>query len=207
MTLSNLMQLKLTGAATVIALFAAGAMAQTTETPEEPSAVDSPVTAFSTGEVIGGEAEGDSYVGNTHGDWEMVCVRIPDEEDPCQMYQLLRDAEGNATAEISMFPLPAGQEAVAGATILTPLETLLTAQLVMQVDGGAAKRYPFTFCTAIGCIARVGFTGQEIDAFRRGARATWTLVPVAAPDQTVDLNMSLIGFTAAFTELSEQVPE
>lgn len=207
MTLSNLMQLKLTGAAAVIALFAAGAMAQTTETSEEPSAVDSPVTALSTGEVIGADAEGDSYVGNTHGDWEMVCVRIPDEEDPCQMYQLLRDAEGNATAEISMFPLPAGQEAVAGATILTPLETLLTAQLVMQVDGGAAKRYPFTFCTAIGCIARVGFTGQEIDAFRRGAKATWTLVPVAAPDQTVDLNMSLIGFTAAFTELSEQVPQ
>lgn len=208
MTLSNFTHLKLTGAVAAFALFAAGAIAQTTETaPEEPAAVDSPITGLSTGEVIGAEGDGESYVGNTHGDWEMVCVRIPDEDDPCQMYQLLRDAEGNATAEISMFPLPAGQEAVAGATILTPLETLLTAQLVMQVDNGAAKRYPFTFCTAIGCIARVGFTGAEIDAFRRGARATWTLVPVAAPDQTVDLNMSLIGFTAAFTELSAQLPE
>jgi len=209
MTVSNLTQLKLTGAAAVFALFTAGAIAQTTETdtPEEPSATDSPLTGLSTGEVIGADTEGESYVGNTHGDWEMVCVRIPDEEDPCQMYQLLRDGEGNATAEISMFPLPAGQDAVAGATILTPLETLLTAQLVMQVDSDTAKHYPFTFCTAIGCIARVGFTEEEIAAFRRGATATWTLVPVAAPDQTVDLNMSLIGFTAAFTELSEQVPE
>jgi invasion protein IalB len=121
------------------------------------------------------------------------------------MYQLLRDGEGNATAEITVFPLPPGQEAAAGATILTPLDTLLTAQLVMQVDTGDAKRYPFTFCTAIGCIARVGFTSSEVDAFRRGARATWSLVPVAAPDQIVDLNMSLIGFTAAFAELNEQL--
>ena len=108
-------------------------------------------------------------------------MRAEEGEDPCQMYQLLRDADGNATAEITMFPLPPGEQAVAGATILTPLETLLTAQLVMQVDGGAAKRYPFTFCTAIGCIARVGFTAAEVDAFRGGAEATWQLVPVAAP--------------------------
>ncbi len=192
---------KWAGLAAVLALMGSAAQAQTTD------ATDSPVTALSTGEVIGQEGEGETYVGNTHGDWEMVCVRIPDEPDPCQMYQLLRDAEGNATAEISLFPLPPGQEAVAGATILTPLETLLTAQLVMQIDGGAAKRYPFTFCTAIGCIARVGFTASEVDAFRRGALATWSLVPVAAPDQTVDLNMSLMGFTAAFAEASEQLAE
>ncbi|WP_084657699.1 invasion associated locus B family protein [Natronohydrobacter thiooxidans] len=201
---------RLTGAAAILALFAAQASAQGTEepaAPEPPAAAESPAMALSTGEIIGDSPDGESYVGNTHGDWEMVCVRIPDEEDPCQMYQLLRDGEGNATAEISLFPLPEGQDAVAGATILTPLETLLTAQLVMQVDGGSAKRYPFTFCTAIGCIARVGFTGEEIDAFRRGAAATWSLVPVAAPDQIVELNMSLIGFTAAFTELAEQLPQ
>ncbi len=178
-------------------LLAAPASAQTDEAAENPA------LGLSTGEVLTPDAEGDSYVGATHGDWELVCVRVPDEADPCQMYQLLRDAEGNATAEISIFPLPEGGEAAAGATILTPLETLLTAQLVKQVDGGEAKRYPFTFCTAIGCIARVGFTGAEVDAFRRGANATWSLVPVAAPDQRVDLNMSLMGFTAAFNELSE----
>ena len=184
---------------------AAIALCGTTLGAQTSDAVDSPLTGLSTGEVISPDGDGDSYVGNTHGDWELVCVRVADEPDPCQMYQLLRDGEGNATAEITIFPLPSGQEAVAGATILTPLETLLTAQLVKQVDGGAAKRYPFTFCTAIGCIARVGFTAEEVDAFRRGARATWTLVPVAAPDQTVDLDMSLIGFTAAFAELTEQL--
>lgn len=171
----------------------------------QTAADDSPLTGLSTGEIISPDGDGDSYVGNTHGDWELVCVRLADEPDPCQMYQLLRDGEGNATAEITIFPLPPGGEAVAGATILTPLETLLTAQLVKQVDGGDTKRYPFTFCTAIGCIARVGFTAAEVDSFRRGARATWSLVPVAAPDQVVNLDMSLIGFTAAFAELTEQM--
>lgn len=179
---------------------ASAAMAQTT------TATDSPITTLSTGEVLGEEMGDGSYIGNTHGDWELVCVENPEGDDPCQMYQLLRDGEGNATAEITMFPLPPGQEAAAGATILTPLETLLTAQLIMQVDGGSAKRYPFTFCTVVGCIARVGFTAEEVDAFRRGAEAVWQVVPVAAPDQPIDLTMSLAGFTAAFNELSEQLP-
>ncbi|PZX48156.1 invasion protein IalB [Roseinatronobacter thiooxidans] len=192
--------IKTTMAAAAFTLSASSLFAQTSE------AADSPLTGLSTGEIITQEND-ESYVGNTHGDWELVCVRIPDEQDPCQMYQLLRDGEGNATAEITVFPLPPGQEAAAGATILTPLDTLLTAQLVMQVDNGDAKRYPFTFCTAIGCIARVGFTAAEVDAFRRGATATWSLVPVAAPDQVVNLNMSLIGFTAAFAELNEQLGE
>lgn len=195
MTIHRLANLPLIGAFAIGMGFAFAASAQEAETVN-------PLNVLSTGEVIGEEGAGENYVAETHGDWEIVCVRTPDEADPCQMYQLLRDSEGNATAEISLFPLPAAGEAVAGATILAPLETLLTAQLVMQVDGGAAKRYPFTFCTAIGCIARVGFTASEIDAFRRGAQATWTLVPVAAPDATVDLNMSLIGFTAGFADLS-----
>lgn len=174
------------------------AMAQ--DTGGQPQALE-----LSTGEVIGNTGSDESYTGATHGDWELVCMRAEEGEDPCQMYQLLRDTDGNATAEITLFPLPSGQQAVAGATILTPLETLLTAQLVMQVDDGAAKRYPFTFCTAIGCVARVGFTAAEVDAFRGGAEATWQLVPVAAPDQTVDLNMSLIGFTAAFNDLTDDL--
>jgi invasion protein IalB len=190
---------KTTALAAAFAIYGMGLAAQTEQ------ASDSPLAGLSTGEVINTDGEGESYIGTTHGDWELVCVRLADEQDPCQMYQLLRDSEGNATAEITIFPLPPGQEAAAGATILTPLETLLTAQLIMQVDEGSAKRYPFTFCTAIGCIARVGFTAEEIDSFRRGASALWQLVPVAAPDQVVELSMSLSGFTAAFAELSEQL--
>lgn len=189
------------------AVLALPAQSQTEPAAPEEGVADLPLGGLSTGEVLTDDVDGESYIGATHGDWELLCVRVPDADDPCQMYQLLRDSEGNPTAEITLFPLPPGQEAFAGATILTPLETLLTAQLVKQVDGGAAKRYPFTFCTAIGCIARVGFTEEEVTSFRRGAEAVWTIYPVAAPDQPVELSMSLMGFTAAFTELQEQLAE
>lgn len=145
---------------------------------------------------------GQPYVAATHGDWEQKCIKTADGKDPCQIYQLLKDAEGNSVAEVSMFALPAGQEAAAGATIIVPLETLLTAQLTIKVDSGAAKRYPFTWCSPIGCVARVGFTAAEVAGFKKGNKATLTIVPVVAPDQKVDLDMSLSGFTAGYDAVS-----
>ncbi len=154
-----------------------------------------------TGLSLGDDGEpgvGDVYVREAFTDWELRCERVESGEDPCQLYQLLEDQEGNAVAEISMFALPEGAEAAAGATIVTPLMTLLTEQLTLSVDNGQSKRYPFSWCSAIGCIARVGFTEAEVQAFRRGNAAHLAIVPAAAPDQSVDLEVSLAGFTAGF---------
>lgn len=196
--------------ATVVAL-GAPALAQTTETPaQEAPAQETPavpveqVGDLNTGEPVGGEpGVGGAYVAEVFGDWSLRCVRTESGEDPCQLYQLLRDQSGNAVAEISMFPLPEGQQAVAGATIITPLETLLTEQLTLRIDGGQAKRYPFTFCAPVGCVSRVGFLAAEVDAFRRGREATVRIVPAAAPDQEVILTVSLTGFTAGFNKVVE----
>ena len=91
----------------------------------------------------------------------------------------------------------------AGATIITPLETLLTAQVTLSVDDGQPRRYPFTWCSEVGCFSRVGFTEAEVGQFRRGAEATLTIRPVAAPEQTVDLSVSLTGFTAGYEAVTE----
>ncbi len=152
---------------------------------------------------MGEEVEPENQVGRTytsgeHGDWQQRCIRTESGADPCQLYQLLRDDNGNAVAEISVFPLPEGQQASAGATVITPLETLLTRQLTMSVDGNQAKRYPFDFCAEAGCFARIGFTDADVTAFRRGVEAVLTIVPAAAPDQTIDLSVSLSGFTAGY---------
>ncbi len=141
---------------------------------------------------------GTTYTKDTFGDWQERCVRTQDGKDPCQMYQLLKDGQGNNVAEVSMFGLPAGQQAAAGATVVAPLETLLTQQLTLKVDTGTPKQYPFTWCSQVGCISRIGFTGPEVDAFKRGSKAEITIVPVAAPDQAVVLAVSLKGFTAAY---------
>lgn len=143
---------------------------------------------------------GDRYLSETIGDWELRCIRIDGENDPCEMYQLLEDQDGNAVAEVSMFRLENAGRAVAGATIVAPLETLLTAQMSISVDGATVKRYPFAFCSQIGCAARIGLTQEDINAYKRGKSAKVSVVPAASPENVVTLQMSLTGFTASYNK-------
>lgn len=181
-----------------IALSVALAMPATAQQSEEATSAEAEAApslgdTLSLGEEVGAEP----FEVEVFGDWEKRCVTLP-EEETCTLFQLLKDADGNNVAEINVFGLPPGQQAAAGATIVTPLETLLTQQITLQVDGGQARRYPFSWCNQIGCFARVGFTEPEVTAFKRGVRAVMTIVPAAAPDQQVELTISLTGFTAGF---------
>ncbi len=163
-----------------------------TGTPAAPAA---PGGELAVGEALGGGPE--IYVRETQGDWEIRCLRAPEgQEDPCQMYQRLPDQQGNPTADVNIFDLPDGNEIVAGATILTPLQTLLTAQVTMTIDAGQPRRYPFSFCDQSGCYARMGFTAEDVAALKRGSKATIVVVPALAPDQKAEMTMSLAGFTA-----------
>ena len=183
-------------------LLATPALGQSADAPApELPASETPAAEAPEAPVEGDDGFGQRYLDAVFTDWERICVRTPDGDDPCQIVQALEDQTGNLVSEIMIFPLPPGQQAVAGAEFLAPLETLLTAQLTMRVDGGEARRYPFSFCSAMGCMARIGFTAEEIQAFKRGAEATWTLVPAVAPDQEVNARMSLMGFTAAYDSL------
>ncbi|MEL6570991.1 MAG: invasion associated locus B family protein [Pseudomonadota bacterium] len=184
--------------------------AATAETPSEDSTAADPADGLSLGTPISDAeptsvedlAPGQPYIRGQSGDWSFRCLKAPEgQEDPCQLYQLLQDGEGNDVAEFSIFPLQDSGRAAAGATIVAPLETLLTQQLTISVDGGSARRYPFTFCNTAGCVARVGFTQDEVNQFKRGVAATVRMVPAAAPDQEVVLAVSLTGFTAGFDGL------
>ena len=192
-----------------LALALAGPVAaQTAEPPAADAGPSVPSAAgdLALGEPVAGEAGiGEPYVGAEFTDWILRCIRTEGGNDPCQLYQLLSDQQGNSVAEISVFPLPAGQQAEAGVTIITPLETLLTEQVTMRIDEAQAKRYPFTFCAAVGCVARIGLVPDEVNAFRRGNTAQVRIVPAAAPDQEVILTVSLAGFTAGFQALVDGV--
>ena len=149
---------------------------------------------------------GQGYLATTFEQWEQRCEKTEDGKDPCQLFQLLKDAEGNSVAEFSIFALPAGGKAAAGGTIVAPLETLLTEALTIAIDTAPAKIYPFTFCTIEGCVARVGFTAEEVEQFKKGAKATVSLVPAAAPDKRVTLDISLKGFTAGYEAVAATIP-
>ena len=206
--------------ASLAAICAASAFAQEQATPPADAAAAPQAEAaqsdeFSTGTEVNAmpqlpvgrdaAAVGETYIASTNEAWEQRCVRDEDTaapaSDACQLYQLLRDNEGTAVAEFTIFPLPAGGQVAAGATVIVPLETLLPANLQLAIDGAKPKVYPYSFCARIGCIARVGFTADEVAQLKKGNKAVMTLVPAVAPDQKVLLDISLKGFTAGYDAL------
>jgi len=183
--------------------FTTSVMAQTTT---EAPATDSPTVPgdLALGDDGSGEPQvGEAYTKEVNGAWQMRCVRTDEADvDPCQMYQLLNDPQGSPVAEVSLFRLPEGGRAEAGATIIVPLETALQQRLTIQVDGNPPKQYPFSFCNRIGCYARIGLTPEDVVAYKRGAVAKLSIVPALAPDQKVELEMGLTGFTKSYSTVS-----
>ena len=184
-------------------------LAAVAQETEAAPATDAPATAetaapandtpnLAMGQEVGGESP--IYVAANFEAWEQRCEKSSLGADPCQLYQLLKDGEGNAVAELALFNLPAGSNgpAVAGANFIAPLETLLTAGMQLTVDTAKPRAYPFSVCTPIGCVAQIGFTAEEVAAFKKGAKATFTITPFIAPDQKVNLEVSLKGFTAGY---------
>jgi len=205
--------LSFTTLSTVLLLAGAPLLAQDTATDEAETEATSTDDAAEPAEGQTEESSGDfdlgrevqedpTYIKEEYGDWQMRCFRTQAEEDPCQMFQLLQDEQGNPTAEFTIFRLKEGGPAEAGATVTAPLFTLLTEEVKISVDGGPAKSYPFRFCSQSGCVAQIGLTEDDVTAFKRGASATVTIVPAQAPDQTVGIPASLSGFTAAYDNVS-----
>ena len=159
------------------------AMAQTAETPTGP------------------------YQAATHGDWQIVCNRMPEgQPEPCEGYQLLNDAQGSPIAEVSIEALPFGAEFAAGATVTTPLETFLPTGLGFRIgDAQDMRLEPFRVCTVIGCVVRMGLSFDEVDAMKAGSTATLTIAPFVAVDQPIDITLSLSGFTAMYEVLQTRL--
>lgn len=171
------------------------------ETSEEGTA--SVGGALDMGQSISNEpALGQRYVKETVGDWSVTCTKTQLDQDPCNLAQILKDTNGGAVAEVFLFRLEEGSQAVAGATLLAPLGTLLPAGVSFSVDGAPGKRYNFNHCERDGCVARIGLTDGDVAAFKGGTQATVALRPAEAPDQLVQVPMSLKGFTAGFEGLT-----
>ena len=184
-----------------------GAFAQTTTETKPAEGTTSTADQVESQLSLGEDADVDPELGKPYtkeviGAWEMRCIKTEEEVDPCQMYQLLDDGEGAPVAEVSLFRLPGSGKAEAGATIVVPLETALPQQLTLSVDGGKARRYPYAFCNPVGCYVRLGLTAADIAAFKKGNEAVVTIVPALAPDQKVELKVSLDGFTASYGKVS-----
>lgn len=147
--------------------------------------------------------DGQQYIREKHGDWEVRCVK-GDDEKICNLYQLLYDKDGNSIAEIIMISLPKSSKAVAGITLVSPLGTLLTQPLSLRIDSGKRKHYPYSWCESTGCIVRFGLTKSELNAFKHGVKATIGISSVSNPEKKISVDISLDGITAGFNALLAQ---
>ncbi|WP_112875138.1 invasion associated locus B family protein [Paracoccus endophyticus] len=185
--------------------------AATTETGTAPAATPATPAPAAGSDAAAAAPAGEPQVGayytkGTHGDWQLRCMKAPEGQDPCELYQLMKDAQGAAVAEVSVIPFTGRAAAVVN--FVSPLETDLTTGLGFQIDSGKNSAYPFLVCAQIGCIARVGMTEAELAAMKNGNAATVSLLPYGgeAAKNTVKLTLSLKGFTAGFEALKAAMP-
>ena len=185
----------------VAAMVLVGASAFAQETTEEAPAEGAEPALADQFPVGGVQEQPQEVVRATHGDWEIRCAG---ETDNCFMYQLLLDANANPVAEFSLIKLPIGSEAVAGATVVAPLGTMLTRGLTMRIDEGEATTYPFSWCTRPGCFARFGLTDLLVNGMQSGTDLKLVVFSIAQAQAPIEVTASLSGFTAAFEELPNQ---
>ena len=167
-----------------------------------PTAILAQEQVPATSDLAQGQPVAPEITSETFGEWTVNC-QVLEAGERCQMYQLLKNEAGDAVIEVNLFRVEDQPQVFAGGSIVAPLETLLPTQLTIAIDDGAGKRYPFAFCVVKGCVSRVGLTEDDVNAYKRGGKGSISIVPAAAPDQIVVVDMSLTGFTAAFDRISQ----
>lgn len=153
---------------------------------------------------------GETFVAEIFRDWQIRCIRSEGDEAPdrCEMFQLLEEENGNPVAEFRIGATLIEEEgAVANATILTPLDTLLSPGLQIQVDDNEPALVPFAFCRQVGCFVQISLTEENLEIFQNGADATVVLFALTRDELgqigglPVPTAASLRGFTAAYEDL------
>ncbi len=157
---------------------------------------------------VGTEPEvqvGQTFLVENNGNWDLMCVKVAEGPQPCEIAQLVLDEQSKPIADIRLFPLPPGGQAIAGGTFVIPLGVVLPNGLNFAVDDAESRQYPFAFCNNIGCVARVGFTPLELEALRSGNEGKMTFRMINDPSKVVTLPLSLKGFSKSFAALQKRI--
>ena len=142
---------------------------------------------------------GEIYLAGNKGDWNVRCITSnPGEIDKCEIQQLLFLNENTPIADISIFKLPEGDRAIAAANVMVPLETLLTKKFRFAFSEDSVKEFPYSFCNQNGCLVRMGLLKEDIEAMKKGSSSELSITHISSPEASINLSLSLSGFTAAF---------
>lgn len=141
---------------------------------------------------------GEIFLAGKKGDWNIRCIKgNPGETDKCEIQQLLFLNENTPIADISIFKLTPGEIAVAAANVMVPLETLLTKKFRFAFSEESIKEFPYSFCNGNGCLVRMGLLEEDVEAMKKGSSSKISIIHISEPNVSINLNLSLNGFTAA----------
>ena len=143
------------------------------------------------------------YIKERFENWSLKCIKTVNSIERCEANQIIFNQKQQPVAEISIIKLPKGQVAAAAATIIVPLETILSEGLVLAIQELEPKKYQFKFCNSLGCYSQIGLTDDEVEALKRKEKASIFLKHISSGDQQIVIPMSLDGFTKTFSKVMQ----
>ena len=141
------------------------------------------------------------YIKETNKDWDLKCIALKNSIERCEAYQIIVNDKKQPVAEISIFKLSDNQVAEAAATIIVPLETILSEGLILAIQDLEPKKYQFKFCNSLGCYSQIGLTKEEVEALENKEQASIYLKHISSGDQQVIIPISLAGFMTTFSKV------
>lgn len=131
-------------------------------------------------------------------DWTLRCAQQGDVRQ-CTVSQALRTQEGQTVALVNVNK----QGDALVIEFALPLMTALEQPVSLSVDGENVAEYKYSACNQRACFVIRRDDKTLLDSFKAGSEAKMQFSLFAG--QTVDMNMSLRGFSRAVVALQERI--
>jgi invasion protein IalB len=154
-------------------------------------------------------AEAPTSLTETYRDWVVRCVtpaaavegQTASPVRICEMTQELRQQDSGQRVLALSVIRSADDANTASLTLVSPFGLLLSAGIQIEVSEAALLDMAFRTCLPAGCIALSDLTADQISVLAAGETATVILTDTNG--QTLRLDVSLAGFTAAWNRLKD----
>jgi invasion protein IalB len=135
-------------------------------------------------------------------DWVLRCGRSEQGPEVCEMQQLRTDSEGRTVMAVAIGTAPGRPEV--GLLIMLPLGILLPAGVTLQIDGGGDVPLQVDWCERQGCRIEMPVEAALLNRLKAGreAKVFFEAIDPEGQAQRLGIPISLLGFTAALSELT-----
>jgi invasion protein IalB len=136
-------------------------------------------------------------------DWMVRCGRATAEgPEVCEMQQQATDDDGRPIMAVAVGTVPGTSDL--GLLIMLPLGILLPAGVALQVDGGAEVPLEVQRCERQGCRIERLIEPELLNRLKAGraAKVFFGALDPQGQVQRVNVPVSLLGFTAALSQLT-----